>query len=477
MIEKLGKMLRQKEITCVELTEKFIDASKSHNTELNSYISLTEDTAINAATAVDAKLQAGEELSAFSGIPLALSDNIVTRGLRTTGASQMLINHRPIYDASVCEYLKAEGAVLIGKANLDEFGMGSTGETSCFGAIKNPRNTEHVAGTGAAAAVASGTAAFGLATDTGGAVRQSAAFCGIIGLKPTYGAVSRNGLIAFASSFDQIGPLAANVRDCAAVFDAICRPDRARDMTCCGAQPVSGKLTDNINGMKIGVLREFYDDLAPDVASAMDSALKELQKMGAQLVELDFPLLQASLSAYYIISSAEASSSLGRYTCLRFGQGAEKFSDLDDYICRSRAEGFGPEVQKRILFGTYVLSAEHYDAYYAKAQRLKNAVINEYRRVLAQCDCIVTPTVKKTAAKRGLGHSLETYKTDVCTASVNLAGLPAMSIPCGFGDGGLPVGMQIIGGKFREDVILSAALAFETHTGGEFISAPETEVV
>jgi len=479
MIDKLGKMLREKKISAVELAQLYLDKAKKLNPELSAYISFTEETALKSAAEVDEKLRAGEALPQLAGIPFTLKDNIVTKGLRTTCASKMLENHTPIFDASVWEDLQNEGAVLLGKGNMDEFAMGSTGETSYFGKTLNPHDREHVAGGssgGVAAAVASGMAVFGIGSDTGGSIRQPASFCGVVGLKPTYGAVSRNGLMAFASSLDQIGPIALSVRDAAAVYDAICKEDD-RDMTSRGGVSVSDKLTDNIRGMRIGVMREFYENLAPDVALAMDNTLSELTKMGAELKEIDFPLLRHSLPAYYILACAEASSNLGKYDGLRYGYRPQEFSDLEDYIRKTRSEGFGPEVQRRILFGTCVLSTGYYDAYYNKALLMKNAISNEYKRIFAECDCLVTPTVPTTALKVGLGNTMETYQADICTVTVNIAGLPAVSVPCGFGDGGLPVGAQLIGDKFREDVILSAALAFEKHTNNAFLPSLEPEVI
>ena len=469
-ITKLGRMLRDKKISCTELTQMYIGAAKKLNRELNAYISFTEETAYAAATEIDKKLCDGVELSPLAGIPFILKDNIVTAGLKTTCASRMLENHIPIYDASVWECIKDEGAVLIGKGNMDEFAMGSTGETSWFGGVRNPRNTAYVAGGssgGVAAAVASGTTVFGLGSDTGGSVRQPASFCGIVGLKPTYGAVSRYGLIAFASSLDQIGPVTTSSRDAALVFDAICRRD-VRDMTSKGREPVSGLLKDSIRGMKLGVASEFYKNLTPDVGRVMDETLNTLTKMGAELIPVEFPLLSCSLPTYYILSCAEASSNLGRYDGLRYGYTTDSCKDVDDFICRTRSEGFGAETRRRILLGTCVLSTGYYDEYYSKALKLSNAIRNEYKRIFSRCDCLVTPTVPTTALKCGTGQGLETYQTDICTVSVNIAGLPAVSVPCGFDSGGLPVGMQIIGKKFGEDTILSVAHAFEIEMDSMF---------
>ena len=474
MIEKLGRMLRGKELSCVEMTRMYVDAAKRLNPELRAYITITEAAAFATAEEIDDKLRAGEELQPLAGIPFVMKDNIVTAGMRTTCASKMLENHMPIFNASVWEYLKNDGAVLIGKGNMDEFAMGSTCETSYFGGALNPHDTAYVAGGssgGVAAAVAAGTAVYGLGSDTGGSIRQPASFCGIVGLKPTYGAVSRYGLVAFASSLDQIGPMAASTRDAALVYDAICRRDE-RDMTSRGGKPASALLKDNIRGMKLGIAREFYENLAPDVGRVMDDTLKTLEKMGAELIRVDFPLLRHSLPTYYIIACAEASSNLGRYDGLRYGYRPEKYTDVDDLVYKARSEGFGAEVRRRILLGTCVLSTGYYDAYYNKAILLRNAVRNEYKRLFRECDCLITPTVPVTAMKKGTGQTMETYQSDICTVTVNIAGLPAVSAPCGFDGGGLPVGMQIVADKFREDAALSVSLAFETETAGAFIKLP-----
>ena len=469
-IAKLGRMLREKEISCKEMTVLFIEAAKRLNPELRAYITITEETALTAAEGVDKKLRAGEGLPPLAGIPFVLKDNIMTAGIRTTCASKMLENHIPIFDASVWEYLKNEGAVLIGKGNMDEFAMGSTGGTSYYGAAVNPHDKCRVAGGssgGVAAAVAAGTAVYGLGSDTGGSIRQPSSFCGVVGLKPTYGAVSRNGLIAFASSLDQIGPIAATVRDAAIVYDAICRHDE-QDMTSKGGAQVSGALKNDIRGMRLGVAREFYENLAPDVDRVMNDTLKTLAEMGAELVEMDFPLLRHSMPAYHILSCAEASSNIGRYAGLHCGYSPGTYDDIDDYTCRARSEGFGAEVRRRATLGTLVLGPGYYDAYYKKALLLKNAIKNEFKRLFGQCDCLVVPTVPITAMKSGSEHTMEAYQTDMFTAAANIAGLPAVSSPCGFDGAGLPVGMQIIGDKFEESSILSVALAFETQTAGAF---------
>ena len=471
-ISKTRELLLKKELSCAELTEMYLAAASRENGDLSAYTLITEEEARRAAADADAQLAKGEEISPLAGIPFVLKDNISTKDIKTTCASRMLENYVPIYDAFVWSGLKEQGAVMCGKGNMDEFAMGSTCETSYFGGAKNPHDLTRVAGGssgGVASAVAGGIAVYGIGSDTGGSIRQPASFCGLVGLKPTYGAVSRNGLIAYASSFDQIGPITTCVEDAATVFDAICRKDPA-DMTSRGSEPVSSRLNPDVRGLRIGVAKEFFENLPADIASAMERSLDFYKKAGAEPVEIEFPMLRYCLPVYYILACAEASSNLGRYDGLRYGHRAEKFDDLDDLICRTRSEGFGPEVRRRIILGTYVLSSGYYDAYYNKAQALRRTIKNRFREIFAKCDLLLTPTVPVTALKCGAGLSpVETYQTDICTVSVNIAGLPAVSVPCGFDGEGMPIGMQLIGDKFTESRILSAALAFESGTGGAYL--------
>ncbi len=478
-ITEIGRLLKTKQISCRELTDKYIKTASKENESLTAYISITEDAALEAADTVDAKIGRGEELGALEGVPFVLKDNISTKGLATTCASHMLENYVPIYDAEVWTRLKSQNAVLVGKGNMDEFAMGSTCENSYFGGSKNPHNLEHVAGGssgGVASAVAGNIAVYGIGSDTGGSIRMPASFCGLVGLKPTYGAVSRRGLIAYGSSLDQIGPITASVKDAATVFDAICGKDPG-DMTSHGSAPVSNQLTGSIKGLKIGLAEEYFEGLPNAIQKSLDAAIEAYKKLGAEIVPLHFPMLKYSLPAYYILACAEASSNLGRYDGLRYGYQAEHFSDLNDFICRTRSEGFGKEVRRRILLGSYVLSAGYYDAYYNKAQLLRRRIVREFSAMFDQCDVLLTPTTPVTALTFGADMTpVEMYQTDICTCSVNIAGLPAISIPCGFDATGLPIGMQLIGGKFREDVILNAALAFERDTESAFIKTADMGV-
>lgn len=478
-IGEIKRRLTNKEISCRALTEQFLNAAEAINPTLIAYTNLTKETALASADTVDEKIHKGEALAPLEGVPFVLKDNISTRGLATTCASRMLENYEPIYDAAVWESLKSQNAVLIGKGNMDEFAMGSTCENSYFGGAKNPHHLEHVAGGssgGVASAVAGNIAVYGIGSDTGGSIRMPASFCGLVGLKPTYGAVSRRGLIAYGSSLDQIGPITTCVEDAALVFDAICQKDPG-DMTSQGSNPVSDKIKNGVKGVRIGIATEYFQGLPSDVQKSLDEAIVLYKSMGAEIVELHFPMLKYTLPTYYILACAEASSNLGRYDGLRYGHHAAEFSDLNEFVCRTRSEGFGKEVRRRILLGTYVLSAGYYDAYYNKAQLLRKSIKNEFSKMFAQCDVLLTPTVPVTALQSGADMTpVEMYQTDICTCSVNIAGLPAVSVPCGFDGKGLPIGMQLIGDKFKEADILNAAFAYEQETTQSFLKMVEMGV-
>jgi aspartyl-tRNA(Asn)/glutamyl-tRNA(Gln) amidotransferase subunit A len=479
-IKGVRRLLETKQLSCRELTSMFLKAAEKENAALNAYITHTAEAALNTADIVDEKLRKGEALLPLEGIPFILKDNISTKGLRTTCASHMLESYVPMYDAFVWTRLREQNAILLGKGNMDEFAMGSTCENSYFGGAKNPHNLDHVAGGssgGVASAVGGNIAVYGIGSDTGGSIRMPASFCGLVGLKPTYGAVSRRGLIAYGSSLDQIGPVATCVEDAAAVFDELCMRDED-DMTSRGAEKTSGNLTGGVKGLRIGIAKEFFEGLPEAIRTSLDDSIALYKKLGAEVSEVEFPLLKYVLPTYYIIACAEASSNLGRYDGLRYGHRAEDFADLNEFICRTRSEGFGKEVRRRILLGTYVLSAGYYDAYYNKAQLLRRSIKNEFTKLFGKCDVLLTPTVPVTALKSGADMSpVEVYQTDVCTCSVNIAGLPAVSVPCGFDGKGLPVGLQLIGEKFGEARILNAALAFERETAGAFLKTADMGVV
>lgn len=475
LISKLHGMLETKQISDTELTKLYLENIEKENKELNAYVNITADEALAAAAEVDAKIARGEQLPLLAGIPMTLKDNISTKNIETTCCSKILSGYKPIYDASVWEILRAQGAVLLGKTNMDEFAMGSSCETSCFGGAVNPHNTDYCTGGssgGVASAVGGNIAAYGLGSDTGGSIRQPASFCGIVGLKPTYGAVSRYGLIAYASSFDQIGPITTSVEDAALVYDAVSEYD-PKDSTSQGR--VNAKTFDSLDkdvkGMKIGIAHEYLDGVRDDVKQAILEAAKVYEEMGAQIVYFDLPELKFALPVYYILACAEASSNLGRYDGIRYGYKAERYEGTHDMVCKTRSEGFGKEVKRRILLGTYVLSAGYYDAYYKKAQNLRGMIVEAFNRAFSKCDVILAPTVPMTAFKMGraISDPIETYLTDICTVPINIAGLPAVSVPCGKNASGMPIGMQLIGNKFEESVILNAAYKYQQAAPEKFV--------
>ncbi len=471
-IRRLHELLTKKELSCTELTQKYIDKIESDNAKLNAYVNKTPARALAAAAAVDKKLQAGGQISPLEGIPMTLKDNISTDGIETTCCSNILKSYVPIYDATVWKTLKGQNSVLLGKTNMDEFAMGSSCETSCFGGALNPHNQAHVAGGssgGVASAVGGNLAVFGLGSDTGGSIRQPASFCGLVGLKPSYGAVSRYGLIAYASSLDQIGPITSTVEDAALVFDAISGKDEM-DSTSSGARETTAdKLSGDIRSMRIGVAREYFDGIRDDVKLALENAVKTYERMGAEIVYFNLPILKYALPVYYILACAEASSNLGRYDGIRYGYRAQSYNSVHEMICKTRSEGFGAEVKRRILLGTYVLSSGYYDAYYKKAQNLRGSIVKAFRSAFEACDVILAPTVPMTAFELNFTSKdqVETYLTDICTVPINIAGLPAVSIPCGFDAKGLPIGMQLIGNTFCESTILRAAYHFESEKCAE----------
>lgn len=480
-ITYIGKLLRDKEISCTELTEKYIKSIEAENKKLNAYVNITAETAMKTAKNVDEKISRGEILLPLEGIPMTLKDNISTKNIETTCCSNILKGYVPIYDATVWDILNNQNAVLLGKANMDEFAMGSSCETSCFGGALNPYSTNHVAGGssgGAAAAVGGNIAVYGLGSDTGGSVRQPASFCGLVGLKPTYGTVSRYGLIAYASSLDQIGPITTSVEDAAIVYDAISLYD-INDATSQGSKTkTTHTLKNSIKGMKIGIAKEYFEGIRDDVRESVESAVKVYESLGAEVVSISIPQLKHALPVYYILACAEASSNLGRYDGIRYGYRTPSYNDINDMICKTRSEGFGKEVKRRIMLGTYVLSAGYYDAYYKKAQQLRGALVNAFKDAFKKCDVIVSPTVPMTAFELNFTQKdpIETYMTDILTVPVNIAGLPAVSVPCGFDNKGLPIGMQIIGNSFDDAKILNAAYQYEQAVKNHTFKELETGV-
>ncbi len=467
VIAPLSKMLAQREISSQELTEKYISAIEAGNGTINAYVSTTFDKALENAKKADEMIREGTA-SALTGIPMALKDNICSDGDLTTCCSKILSGFRPYYDATVWAKLKAQGAVMLGKTNMDEFAMGSTSETSCYGAPLNPRNTAHVTGGssgGAAAAVCANMAAYGLGSDTGGSVRQPASFCGIVGLKPTYGAVSRYGLIAYGSSLDQIGVLANSVRDTAVVFDSIRGVDK-RDQTSVDFD--FGNTADtlenaDVKNLKIGIAREYFEGINSEIKDAVMQTVKFYESNGAEIIEVKLPVLKQALPVYYIIACAEASSNLGRYDGIRYGYRAENCNDVEEMILKTRTQGFGDEVKRRIMLGTYVLSSGYYDAYYKKACLLRENLIADFDEIFDVCDVLIAPTAPNTAFPLHFSGAspVDMYLSDIATVPINITGVPAISVPVKNDSQELPIGMQLIGKKFSEKTLLDAAYFYE----------------
>jgi len=452
-----------------ELTEHFLERIKRHDGELNSFITVTEEQALRQADAADQAIATGDH-RLLTGLPIAHKDIFCTEGVRTSCGSRMLDNFIAPYTATAVEKMAAEGAVMLGKTNMDEFAMGSSNETSFYGPVKNPWDTERVPGGssgGAAAGLAARLAPGATGTDTGGSIRQPAALNGVTGLKPTYGRVSRWGMIAFASSLDQAGPLGLSAADCALMLQAMAGHDE-KDSTCLN-EPVDdylGALDQSVDGLKIGVPEEFFpDNLDGAIADNAREAMRELEKQGAKLVKLSLPSIKLSVPAYYVIAPAEASSNLSRFDGVRFGYRCEDPKDLEDLYKRSRSEGFGAEVKRRILVGTYALSAGYYDAYYKRAQKVRRLIRDDFSRAFKDVDVIMGPTSPETAFKLGAkaDDPVNMYMADVFTIAVNLAGLPALSMPSGFING-LPAGTQVIGNYFQEGRILNVAHRYQMAT-------------
>lgn len=471
--EKLSAMLANKECSSEELTRSVLNRIEQKDGEIGAYLTVCKEEALKKAAEVDAKRAAGEVLHPLAGIPMGIKDNICTRGIRTTCASRMLENFVPPYDAFVMEKLHKADAVILGKLNMDEFAMGSSTENSYFQKTKNPFDLDRVPGGssgGSAAAVASGEAVLTLGSDTGGSIRQPASFCGIVGLKPTYSAVSRYGLVAFASSLDQIGPMGRSVKDTALLFSAICGRDHQDATSAVHTYPdYTSNWNTDVRGLKIGLPKEYFGEgIAPEVRESVMKMAQELQNRGAELVEVSLPSTDYALSAYYIIACAEASSNLARYDGVRYGYRAKDFANLTEMYEKSRSEGFGAEVKRRIMLGTYVLSSGYYDAYYKKAKFTQIRIQEEFAKAFASCDLLLTPTVPETSFKIGenINDQIKMYMNDILTVTVNIAGLPGISVPCGFDSKGLPIGAQLIGPKFSEDVLFRCAANWEDFCGG-----------
>ena len=469
-VRQLSEDLAAKRYSSVELTQHFLKRISALNDKYRCFITLDEAASLAEARAAD-RLRAANGGHPLTGIPVAWKDIFCAQGWLTTCGSKMLSNFRSPYDAHVVERFKAAGAVNLGKTNMDEFAMGSSSETSCYGAVCNPWDTATVAGGssgGSAAAVAARLASVAIGTDTGGSIRQPAAMSGICGLKPTYGVVSRYGMIAFASSLDQGGPMARTAEDLALALNVMAGFD-ARDSTSLerSAEDYARDLGAPLAGLKVGLPREFFAaGPAPDVMKAVEAAIVGLEKLGCRRVDVDLPNVKLAVPVYYVIAPAEASSNLARYDGVRYGHRAPEYSDLTDMYCKSRAQGFGPEVKRRILVGTYVLSHGYYDAYYLQAQKLRRLIAQDFAAAFKQCDVILGPVSPTTAYPLGEKTSdpVLMYLDDIFTVPANLAGLPAMSVPCGFDAKGLPVGLQIIGNYFAEARMLNVAHQYQQAT-------------
>lgn len=469
---ELRKKLDSKEIGAREVTEEYLKRIEETDKEINSYITVTYDEARKNAESAQKLIDSGEA-KPLTGIPLSVKDNICTKGIKTTCASHMLEDFKPVYDATVMEKLKNEDIVLLGKTNMDEFAMGGSSQTSYFGGVKNPCDTTRVTGGssgGAAASVAAKLCAAALGSDTGGSVRQPASFCGVTGLKPTYGAVSRYGLIAFASSLDQIGVLADSAEDAGYVLNTIAGYDE-NDAT--SSQKAGGDylslIGSDLSGMKIGIPKEFFaEGISDEVKAKVLEAAKFYENRGAKLVQTSMPSLPYAVSAYYLISSAEAASNLSRFDGIKYGHRAKDGDTFNELIKHTRREGFGEEVKRRILLGNYALSSGYYDAYYKNASRIRRKIREEYAAIYEECDIIITPTAPETAYKIGQQENdpVKMYMADICTVTVNIAGLPAISTTCGYDRGGMPIGMSIVGKAFDEARIIAAADAFEKEFSG-----------
>ena len=466
-IKELHKKLTSGELGAVELSKSYLDKIEANDKSVNSYITVCRERAMAEAEAAQKKISSGDA-GLLCGIPLSIKDNICTKGVKTTCASKILEDFVPVYNATVMEKLEAEGAVMLGKTNMDEFAMGGSSQTSYFGGVHNPFDLERVTGGssgGAAASVAAGFCAAALGTDTGGSVRQPAAFCGVTGLKPTYGAVSRYGLIAFASSLDQIGVCADSAEDSAIVLDVISGKD-VNDGT--SSENAKGDYTAligaSLKGKKVGIPTEFFGEgISDEVREAVMKAAEFYKDAGCELVTVSMPSLKYAVSAYYLIASAEAASNLSRFDGIKYGYRADDAESYGELIKKTRSEGFGDEVKRRILLGNYALCSGYYDAYYNNASRIRKQIVAEYAAIFDKCDVILTPTAPTTAYKIGQQENdpVKMYLADICTVTVNIAGLPAISTPCGYGADGMPIGMSLVGRAFDEAQIIAFCDAYE----------------
>lgn len=465
---ELGRKIKEKEVTVEEAVTAALDAIEKREAQVHSFVTVDREGALKRAKEVQAKINAGELTGPLAGVPVAIKDNMCTKGLLTTCSSKILYNFVPTYTAEAVLNLEKAGAVILGKTNMDEFAMGSTTETSAYGVTKNPWNTGHVPGGssgGSCAAVAAEECSYALGSDTGGSIRQPSSFCGVTGIKPTYGTVSRYGLIAYGSSLDQIGPIAKDVTDCATILEAIASHD-VKDSTSVQREDYdfTAALVDDVRGMKIGIPRDYFGDgLDPEVKAAVLGAAKKLEEKGAIVEEFDLSLVEYAIPAYYVIACAEASSNLARFDGVKYGYRTEQYDGLHNMYKKTRSEGFGAEAKRRIMLGSFVLSSGYYDAYYLKALRTKALIKQAFDKAFEKYDVILGPAAPTTAPKLGesLSDPLKMYLGDIYTISVNLAGLPGITLPCGTDQSGLPIGLQLIGDCFAEKKIIRSAYTYE----------------
>lgn len=477
---ELGKKIKAKEVTVVEATRAALDAIKEKEERIHSFVTVDEEKALARAAQVQKMLDEGKLTGPLAGVPVAIKDNMCTEGMLTTCSSKILYNFLPTYSSEAVKKLEEAGAVIIGKTNMDEFAMGSTTETSAFGETKNPWDDAHVPGGssgGSCAAVAAEEVPYALGSDTGGSIRQPSSFCGVTGIKPTYGTVSRYGLIAYGSSLDQIGPIAKDVTDCATILEVISGYDE-KDSTSVAREDYkfTEALVDDVKGMKIGIPRDYFGEgLDPEVKEAVLGVAKVLEKKGAIVEEFDLGLVKYAIPAYYVIACAEASSNLARFDGVKYGYRTEEYTDLHNMYKKSRSEGFGPEVKRRIMLGSFVLSSGYYDAYYLKALRVKALIKKAFDDAFSKYDVILGPAAPTTAPKLGesLSNPIQMYLGDIYTISVNLAGLPGISVPCGVDSKGLPIGAQLLGDCFQEKTIIRAAYSYEQTRG--YLHSPMSE--
>ena len=467
-VHELQEKLKNNELTITDITKAYVDRINEKEKDVQAFVTTLTEEAMKQAEDMQSKVEKGEITGELAGIPIGIKDNLCTKGIKTTCSSKMLENFIAPYNATVVEKLNNENMINLGKLNMDEFAMGSSTEHSYFKKTKNPWNLNKVPGGssgGSAAAVAANLVPWALGSDTGGSIRLPASFCGVVGLKPTYGLVSRYGLVAFASSLDQVGPITKDVRDAAILLNIIAGHDE-KDTTSTNKPKVdyTKALKNDVKGLKIGVPKEFFGEgINEEVKDSLQKAIEKYKELGAEIEEFSLDISQYALAAYYIIACAEASSNLGRFDGIRYTYRTPEFKNLKEIYKKSRSEAFGPEVKRRIILGTYVLSSGYYDAYYKKAQQVRTLVINEFNKGFEKYDVILTPTSPNVAFDIGSksNNPLEMYLTDICTISINVAGLPGISIPCGVNGEGMPIGMQLIGNKFCEETILNAAYTFE----------------